>query len=345
MQVGKHGLRMTTIRKVAERAGVSPTTVSHVLNHSDRVSKHLRERVLAAIDEMGYVANSSAKSLRTGRTNIVALLIPDILNSFYTEMVRAAQLELGRSGRDIMVFNADVPGGAPREHSRKYLAQLRSKGVDGLIVGDFALHGMYEAIHQIEMPSVFIGHLPNGGVDNVRASDYGGAFEMGQYLVRRGYGSIAHVTGPADFPAAVIRRDGFHDGAIGAGLDPSALDVFEGTYLSPSGEEAIHSLFGTPGRRSRSKAVFFSNNLMCQGGLAALSDLGLDVPGDVAVAVFGQIASMRYVRPILTRVGVDPGDLARRAVQMLTDRLDRIVEDGTSRCEIIECRLDPGASA
>ena len=85
---------MSTIAKVAERAGVSRTTVSHVVNHASRVSKPLRERVQAAIDELGYVPNRQAQSLRTGRTNVVALLTADIHNPFYTEMVRTVQAEL-----------------------------------------------------------------------------------------------------------------------------------------------------------------------------------------------------------------------------------------------------------
>ncbi len=105
---------MTTISKVAERAGVSRTTVSHVLNHADRVSPHLRERVQAAIAELGYVPNPQAQSLRTGRTNIIAVLIPDIRNPFYAELVGAAQLGLEKQGRDIMIFNADVPAAIRR---------------------------------------------------------------------------------------------------------------------------------------------------------------------------------------------------------------------------------------
>jgi len=105
---------MSTIAKVAEKAGVSPTTVSHVINHADRVSKSLRERVQVAIDELGYVPNRHAQSLRTGRTNIVAMLIPDILNSFYTQLVKAAQLELEAAGIDMLIVNTDVPAASPR---------------------------------------------------------------------------------------------------------------------------------------------------------------------------------------------------------------------------------------
>ena len=109
---------MSTISKVAERAGVSRTTVSHVLNHADRVSPHLRERVQSAIAELGYVPNPQAQSLRTGRTNIVALLIPDIRNPFYPELVKTAQSDLEAMGLDTMIFNSDVPGGHAQDHSR-----------------------------------------------------------------------------------------------------------------------------------------------------------------------------------------------------------------------------------
>ncbi|HKK30628.1 MAG TPA: LacI family DNA-binding transcriptional regulator [Alphaproteobacteria bacterium] len=331
--------------KVAERAGVSPTTVSHVLNHADRVSDHLRARVLQAIEELGYIPNSNAKSLRTGRSNIVALLIPDIQNSFYTELVRAAQTELRKTGRDVMVFNADVPGGNPKAHSRQYLEEVRSKGIDGLIVGDFALHGMYDAIERVTIPSVFVGFLPNGGVDNVRAADYDGCHMIARHLVGKGHSRIAHVTGPADFPAAMMRRDGFRDGCLSAGLDPDALIVRTGTYLSPSGEAAIHKMFGPAAPDERPTAVFFSNLLMCRGGLAAIGDLGLSIPDDVAVAVFGNMDSMEYIRPRLTRVGVDPRNLAVRAVQMLVDRMDGTAPGNDLRSEMMECSLVLGDSA
>src|SRR5882724_5792837 len=107
---------MSTISKVAERAGVSRTTVSHVLNHTDRVSKPMRERVQAAINELGYTPNPQAQSLRTGRTNMIALLIPDIRNPFYPELVKTAQSELEAVGFDTLIFNTDVPGGHSLDH-------------------------------------------------------------------------------------------------------------------------------------------------------------------------------------------------------------------------------------
>src|SRR5438105_2152295 len=148
---------MSTISKVAERAGVSRTTVSHVLNHADRVSVLLRERVLSAIEELGYSPNPQAQSLRTGRTNIIAMLIPDIRNPFYPELVKTAQSELEREGLDTLIFNTDVPGGHSLAHGREFLRQISRKRVDGLIVGDFALHGMHDDLFGLDVPVVFVG--------------------------------------------------------------------------------------------------------------------------------------------------------------------------------------------
>ena len=194
---------MTTISKVAERAGVSRTTVSHVLNHADRVSETLRERVLQAVAELGYVPNPHARSLRTGKTNMVAILIPDIANPFYPELVLTAQAALEAAGLDTMIFNSDVPGGHPQEHSREYLRRIRSLRVDGLIVGDFALHGMHDALLQIDVPAVFVGRLPNRAVDNVQADDFGGGYADGP-LPRRPRASARR---PCHRPALLRRGD------------------------------------------------------------------------------------------------------------------------------------------
>lgn len=334
---------MTTIAKVAKRAGVSPTTVSHVINHADRVSAHLRERVEQAIAELGYVPNAQAKSLRTGRTNIIALLIPDIRNPFYTELVRAAQAALNESGRDVMVFNADVPGGNPQAHSREYLAQVRTKGLDGLIVGDFALHGMYEAVADVTVPTVFVGHLPDPVVDNVKADDFGCSYRMGRHLAAEGHRRVAHVTGPSGFPAAMIRADGFRQGLLDGGVPGEGIIAFEGTYLPPSGTAGIDWLLETH-RGRLPTAVFFSNLLMATGGLAALHDHGVRVPEALSVCVFGNHPPMEYIRPKLTHIGVHPADLSKRACSLLLDRLEGR-HQGAPRVEVLQGSLNRQISA
>jgi DNA-binding LacI/PurR family transcriptional regulator len=330
---------MTSIAKVAARAGVSATTVSHAINHAERVSKPLRERVQAAIDELGYVPNRQAQSLRTGRTGLIAMLIPDIRNPFYPELVKTAQSALERVGLDTLIFNTDVPGGHSQEHGRDYLRQVRHKRVDGLIVGDFALHGMHDELLSLDCPAVFIGHLPNHAVDSVKLDDFGGGRQMGEYLAGKGHRRVAHVTGPVFFKEAMARAEGFEAGfAAGGGVVDPALK-FEGSYLPPSGQAAARWLVAAHGK-ALPTAVFFANYLMAAGALASFHDLGLRVPEDIAVAVFDDLPQLEFVRPRLTRVGSSPQVLAERATAMLLDRLSGEVT-GPVRSEVLACTLSP----
>lgn len=328
---------MSTISKVAERAGVSRTTVSHVLNHADRVSKPLREKVEAAIAELGYVPNPQAQSLRTGRTNLVAVLIPDILNPFYPELVKVIQTGLETQGLDTLVFNTDVPGGHSVEHGREYLRQIRHKRVDGLIIADFAIHRMHEDLLSLDVPAVFMGHLPNRAIDSVTFDDHGGCYAMGRYFAKTGYKRVFHVTGPSAFQQAIVRLEGFEQGFAehGGGVDDGLR--YEGTYLVPSGYEAIEWLLREHGSRLPD-AIFFANSLMARGGLAALHDHGIEAPRDLALATFDDFDHLDYVRPKLTRVGAKPSALATRALEMLRDRLDGRWS-GDVRSEILPCTL------
>ena len=328
---------MSTISKVAERAGVSRTTVSHVINHADRVSKPLRDKVLAAIEELGYSPNPQARSLRTGRTHLVAVLIPDILNPYYVNLVRVVQQRLETAGFETLIFNTDVPGGHSVEHGRQYLRQINQKRLDGIIIADFAVHWMHEDLETLETPAVFIGSLPSGVIDSVGIDDAGGARLMGQYLAQQGYRRIGQITGPSFFDQAVIRRRAFDEGFAAHGGDVAATLHFEGSYLPPSGYEGVEWLLERP-TDERPDAIFFSSSLMAQGGLAALFDRGIRIPDDIAVATFGGWEHFDYVRPRVTRVGNDPTLLADRAVTMLLDRLGGSF-DGEPRSEVLDCSL------
>lgn len=329
---------MSTISKVAERAGVSRTTVSHVINHASRVSKPLRERVQAAIDELGYSPNPQAKSLRTGRTNLIAMLIPDIGNPFYTEMVKAAQAALEEAGLDALIYNTDVPGGNWQTHGRDYLRQLNKKRVDGLLVGDFALHGINEELLKLDTPVVFIGQLASHAVDSIKVDDFGGGYMVGKHFAERGHKRVVQITGPNNFESAMARADGFEKALADHGVAFDRLTQrHEGTYLPPSGREAVEWIASLTGDQ-RPTAVFIGNYLMATGALAEFHDRGIRIPDDIAVAIFGDLPQLEYVRPNLTRAGENPGALARRAVEMLLERINGKF-DGPPRTEVIPCAL------
>lgn len=311
---------MTKLKEVAERAGVSLTTVSHVINHKDRVSPALRARVEAAISDLDYQPNAVAQSLRTGRTNVIAMMIPDICNPFFTELVRSVQTDLASAGADVLIYSTDVPGGHSEDHGREYLRQVQRKRVNGLVVADAALHGIQDGLIGIRTPTVFMGELPNRAVDSVAVDDFDGAYRMGRHLVSQGHRRIAHVTGPSFFNMSVTRRAGFEKALGEAGIEADDALRYEGTFLSRSGHDAVAWLLERHGHDLPS-AVFFANSLMAVGGLAAFADRGIRVPGDIAVATYDLNAQLEDVRPRLTTIGVPPPEIARRALALLNDRI------------------------
>jgi DNA-binding LacI/PurR family transcriptional regulator len=243
----------------------------------------------------------------------------------------------------MLIFNTDVPGGHSQEHAREYLRQIGRKRVDGLIVGDFALHNMHEALLEIDLPAVFIGNLPNRAVDSVQLDDHGGGYLMGDYLAGKGHSRVAHITGPGFFEEAMARASGFEQGLENGGLQSEQILRYEGSYLPPSGREAVNWLLDKHASGLPS-AIFCANYLMATGVLSELYDRGIRVPQDIAVAVFGELPQLEYVRPRLTRVGSGPSVLAERAVAMLLERKNGEFT-GPVRTEVLPCTLHEGDSA
>jgi len=230
-----------------------------------------------------------------------------------------------------------VPRGKSLQLGREYLKQIRAKRVDGLIVGDFALHGLHDELKRIDYPAVFIGSLPNRAVDSVEVDDFAGCYAMGAHLARQGHRRVANVTGPSFFAEARARAEGFEQGLSenGAPFDPALR--FEGSYLPPSGQAAAKWLLAMP-PDERPTAVFFANYPMAQGAMAAFYDQKFRVPEDIALATFDHLPHLEYVRPRPTHVGTDPTELARRATAMLLERIAGKYE-GPPRREIVKHEL------
>lgn len=311
---------MVKIQEVARHAGVSLTTVSHVINHRDRVSKELRERVEQSIAELGYVPNRQAQSLRTGRTNMIALMIPDIGSPYYTELVRSVQTALSDTQVDTIIYNTDVPGGHSEDHGLEYLRQVQRKGVDGLIVADAALHRIQHELGGLKIPTVFVGNLPNRAVDSIEQDGFASAYKMAKYLISKGHRRIAHVTGPSFFNMSMLRQAGFERALVESGIGIDEGLRFEGSFLGPSGHEAVRWLLENH-RDNLPSAIFFASSRMAIGGLAELTDHGLVVPRDIAVAAYDVYEEMGDIRPRLTTIGVEPGELGRGALKLLQERI------------------------
>jgi LacI family transcriptional regulator len=304
---------------VARRAGLSQAMVSYVLNANTAVSvpEETRARVLAAMRELGYVPNRTARSLRTSKTLTIASIIPDIANPFYPAFVRGVQDMADHHGYDLIMYNSD--GAAEKE--RKYLQSVEQGRVDGLVGVFFHvtardLAGLLEqgiAVVRLEAMRKSAGELP---LDNIFVDSLAAAHEAIDFLLGRGYRRIAmlgNTPGPGE-----ARQQGYRRALQAASMPLREEFILHCDFTEAGGYLGMQTLLALP---VRPDAVFAANDVMAMGALAAIQAAGLHVPDDVAVMGFDDIPLARQLSPPLTTVRQFQTQLGRRAAELLLERL------------------------
>jgi LacI family transcriptional regulator len=327
---------------VARHAGVAQTTVSKVLNNSSTISvpATTRQRILAAVEELGYAPDTAARRLRTRKTYTIASIIPDITNPFYPAVERGIQDVAERFDYDLIVYNTD--GVARKEH--KCLRSLQEGRVDGVIASLFHLRAMdlrpllerNVPVVRLEARAQETGSLP---LDNLYVDSVAAAHAAVSYLIGRGYHPIAAI-GSASGPGP-LRRLGYQNALAEHGLPFDAALFVEADFTDLGGYTAMRELLARP---QRPRAVFAANDLMAMGALMALNEAGQRVPEDVAVVGFDDIATARLVSPPLTTISLFQEQLGRRAAELLFERLQGQVPEG-GRSEEMPFQLIQRASA
>lgn len=304
-----------TIADVARHAGVSKTTVSHVLSGNRPVATETRSLVESAIAELGYRPDGIARSLRTRRTHMVALIIPDITNPFYPTLSRG--LERALDGRGYRAFICSSDGDTERELD--FLAEVCDRRVDGIVLDSF--HLTVDDVHAItrgQVPVVWIGGKPRAhpGVDSVRSDDEHGAFEATMHLIERGHRAIAIVDGPEG--SGTSRRDGYLRALAHAGLEPLARQPVRSDWTRAGGAAILPSILASSPAPT---AVFCSNDLSAIGVIDAARERGLRVPEDLAVVGFDDIEEAAMTTPPLTTVRNPAFETGEAAGSLLGDRM------------------------
>ncbi|MET7402328.1 LacI family DNA-binding transcriptional regulator [Dactylosporangium sp. NPDC005572] len=309
------------IADVAKAAGVSPTTVSHALSGRRPVSEDVKAKVDAAVQRLGYRANMLAQGLRTQRTQTVALVIPDITNPFYPVVARGVQDAISEAGYQVVVCSTD--GDAAREAA--FLRDMLARSVDGLIIDLFRTPpDTLAELLDPDTPVVLLGPMPAPQLgDRVVGDDRVSVAEATRHLLRSGRRRIAFVgAGPGVGPSD-LRRLGYEDALLGAGLtlDPRLVLESDYTRLGARAEMAAALAGGLD-----IDAVVCANDLSAIGVLDALHRAGREVPGDVAVVGFDDIDAAELVRPALTTVdnrAYEKGTVCGRLLlQRITGELD-----------------------
>lgn len=307
---------MTTIRDVAAQAGVSTTTVSHVVNGTRKVDAGTAARVEAAIRELGYRPNALARSMRRGRTHTVGIVLPDISNPFFGDLARSLEDHMYAAGYSAIICNSD--GDSAKESG--YLEVLLSKKVDGLLLVA-ASQPSEHLRHLVETgpPTVVVdrelGELP---VPQVLVDNHRGGYLAGRHLLELGHRDIAVIAGPSATGTSARRLEGFHHAIDEAGVPITEERIFRGDFRAASGRAAMEGWLQSS---SPPTAVFAENDLMALGALSAAHAAGVEVPDAVSVVGFDGIAFGADVTPGLTTVAQSTNEVAATAIELLFERL------------------------
>jgi len=308
--------RKVTIVDVAAEAGVSFGTVSRVINNDVHVRPETRERVLKAMERLGFVANRQARSLAGGRTNTIGLLVPDVGTGYIGEIIRGIDAELTLRGMDLIIYTTHRT--ASKEAG--YVANLATGMVDGLLLvlprnpADYV-----GTLTQRNFPFVLIDHQGTGQeCPAVGATNWQGAYEATEYLIKLGHRRIGFITGWMDLGCAQDRLEGYR-AALRTNHIPEAPElIYEGTFAQPDGYMGASAFLDLPDPPT---AIFASNDVMAMGVMDAVRNRGLRVPDDISVLGFDDIPQAALVRPALTTVQQPLEKMGRVAAQMLLDRL------------------------
>ena len=325
---------MPTVLDVAKRAGVAPITVSRVINNSGYISQATRERVEAAVKELGYVPNTIARGLRSKRTMTLALVVTDITNPYFTLMARGVEDVAGDSGYTVVYCNSDES----EAKEEKYVNILAQRQVDGvLLVPSCGNVKTIKFLLSNDITVVALDRRVSGvEIDSVRSDSQDGANRLINLLIRLGHKRIAMITGPKDVSTSVDRVTGYQQALSEADLDENEL-VYYGAFNQESGYEFTNqAMLHSP----RPTAIFGANNFITIGIIKALHDLKIDVPGDVSVVGFDDLPESMLVNPFITVARQPAYEMGRIATELLLKRisieLDEEYQELILPTEIIE---------
>jgi LacI family transcriptional regulator len=303
-----------TIRDVAAIAEVSPATVSRVLNADERVAPELRERVLAAVERLGYRPNSQARSLRTQATRVIGLIISDIQNPFFTSLVRGVEDVAQASGYSVVLANSDEDLGKEQQ----YLRVAAAEQMAGVILSPASSsRTRIGELVQEEIPVVTIDRRIAADVDSVAVDNVAGARQAVEHLLKTGASRVGVIAGPADVSTSADRIEGYHAALREAGIAVDPALLVRGDFRIDGGRRAAGRLLDLP---ARPDALFAANNLMLIGTLDAMAERGLSAPADVLLAGFDEMSWAGFAPP-LTLVEQPTYEIGRLATEMLMRRI------------------------
>lgn len=311
---------MTTMQDVARHAGVSVMTVSNVINEHPHVRDSTRQRVIASIAELGYHVNTSARSLRQGRTGVIALAVPEIDRPYFGLLASLLIERAAARGFELVVEQT----AASRDRELDAISRSRLRNYDGLILSAVELHDDDATLLRGDFPTVILGERGfTGPLDHVAMANEEGAALAAAHLVERGCRTVAMLGGYHSATGAVdvstLRVRGFESALVERGITPDARLVRSTPFTLEGGRAAMSELLS---EFPDVDGVFCSTDLIAIGAVRALADAGRRVPHDVKVVGFDDVPLSSFLTPSLTTIAPDHAAMADAAITMLIDRIE-----------------------
>jgi DNA-binding LacI/PurR family transcriptional regulator len=299
-----------TMREVARRAGVSPATVSRVLNNTQYISEETRSRVLMAVREFNYFKNVHARRLATGRSDLFGLVISEIANPYFPEIIRGCQAIAWNRGFDVLLCNTENDP----ERIKAVMRKLRESDVRGAaVVTSTVDRGMVSELTDTGVPVVLCNSDPAGMLVSNICIDYGPGIQKAiQHIVELGHRSAGVIAGPAGNRTAMTIKNALVTGLTARGLKP--VCVLESNYRVDAGASAVREVLSGP---QIPTVLFCGNDLIAMGAMSALEESGVRVPEDVSVIGIDDIFFAFLARPPLTTIRVPREQLGIKAFEAL----------------------------
>jgi LacI family transcriptional regulator, galactose operon repressor len=306
-----------TMTAIAERAGVSVTTVSRALLNSPEISLPTTRRIQEIAAEIGYVHNSVEKRLRSRNTRRIGLVVADNSNPFFGTVIKGIENTLALSGYGLILCNSDEL----YRKERNALNMLTGHGVDGILVTPAQSRGEDIAdLRNTDVPIVLVGRrFRDLDVDSVVADDAGGAFAATEHLIRLGHRDILFLNGPEYISSAQDRLEGYRNALTANGIESNPAMV---RSCVPKMESAYNAMRSLIVEQLKLTAVFTFNDLMAMGALRALKEADVRVPEHVSIVGFDDIEFVSLIDPPLTTMHVHRYEMGAESAKLLLSRID-----------------------
>ena len=314
-------LKRVTIKDVAARAGVSPSAVSIALNgKGESLPEKTRERIRAAADELDYRPDYSARAMVTGKTHIVGIVLPDISNPFFAQLVGQIQTALAARGYDVMLCNS----GEKAENGLHSIRLLAGRGVDGLILAPASesltadgAANLRKVLAGARLPVLFLDRCYEGGMPRVSVDNEDSGYRMAQYLLRMGHTKIGVVTGPLVLNSSRNRLRGVLRALEEKNLSLPEAYIYEGRYDAKSGILGAEKLLKTD-----VTAIFAFSDVQACGVYKRLFESGKRIPEDISVAGFDDTFYSAVCVPPLTTMRQPLGEISAAACRLLSKMME-----------------------